>query len=86
MTFANPLQRMHVGAPPLQHDLVAVDHDAAFGIGQILAHEIPVDSVGGHPVEREAAARSLTLAGEHIAVDLAEELDVAERLPALAVR
>ena len=51
------LERRHSRTMPL-----AVDHDAAFGIGQVLAHQVPVDGVAGHAVERESRARSLTLA------------------------
>ena len=34
------LERRHCMTMPL-----AVDHDAAFGIGQVLAHQVPVDGM-----------------------------------------
>ena len=82
--LGEPGQRLHVGAPPLHHDAGAVDHDAALGVRQVLAHQVPVDGMARHVVEREFR-RELDVGSQNVAVDLAEQLHIAERLAALAV-
>ena len=79
-----PGERFHVGAPPLQHDVGAVEHDAAFRIRQVLAHKVPVDGMVRHIVEHEAW-HAAHIGLEHVALDLAEQLDIAKRFAALAV-
>ncbi len=49
-----PGKRLHVRAPPLHDDALAVDHDAAFRVRQVLRHHVPVDRMTGHEIECEA--------------------------------
>ena len=79
-----PVVRGHVGAPPVEDDGVAVDADPALGVGQVLAHQVPVDAVPGEPGQSEAG-RPARVGLEDRAGDLAQELDVAERRAAAPV-
>ena len=76
----------HVGAPPVEHDALAVDRDPALGIGQVLAHRVAVDGVA----RRASRAAHSGHAARRLAFrmapdDLAEQLDIAERRAAVAV-
>ena len=51
-----PLQLLHqhqmrlpVGPPPLQHDALAVDHDPAFRVRNVLAHRVEIDRMRLRP-------------------------------------
>ena len=77
-----------VGGPiaplPVQTDLVAVDRDPAFRIREVLAHRVPVHRAPAYRTERPFR-RQADAGLEDGGGDAPEELDVAERRPAVPV-
>ena len=79
-----PVVGGHVGPAPVEDDGLAVDADPALGVGQVLAHQVPVDAVAASQ-DRAKPRRPAQVGLEDRAGDLAQELDIAERRAAAPV-